>query len=422
MGGLSRKALQIKNLSGNDAIPALLLDAGNLLFKQQTVAHAQELITASGLMEIYQQMAYEAVAVGPYDLAAGIEFLKIGQAKGFPWLSANLMDKTGNPLFPATKIVQRDGIKIGLIGLTGKVAATSQGIILGDWRKILPGHLKQLSKECQLIVALSSLSGSDNTELARQFPEVHLLITADQQRGSVAPALERDTLITQTMSQGKFLGVLNIDWIPGGSWDKNQVPEQQGSQGKAPQNLINKFNSNFIPLNKNLPEDPQISALVESVKQRIFTHNQKAAAAGKQAPVENDKVDAGFSGIERCQDCHPRQAEFWRSTRHAQAYATLQKQQQNFNLDCLPCHVTGNPNPDKTGSWSLQSLLALPPTLQSVGCETCHGAGQAHADNPDKIKIKKKAEEKTCLACHTKERDAAFDYRQKSPKVTCPAN
>ena len=56
MGGLSRKALQIKKLSGNDAIPPLLLDAGNLLFKQQTVVHAQELITASGLMEIYQQM------------------------------------------------------------------------------------------------------------------------------------------------------------------------------------------------------------------------------------------------------------------------------------------------------------------------------------------------------------------------------
>ena len=359
------------------------------------------------------------MAVGPYDLAAGIEFLKTGQAKDFPWLSANLTDKAGNPIFKATKIVQRDGIKIGLIGLTGKVAATSQGIMVGDWRKVLPGHLQQMTKDCQLIVALSSLSGADNTELARQFPEVHIVITADQQRGSVAPALERDTLMTQTMSQGKYLGVLSIDWTPGGSWDKNQVQEQQGPHEKDRQNLFNKYNSNFIPLNKNLPEDPQIASLVEAIKQRIFTHNQQTTASRQQAPVASDKTHAGF---DRCQDCHPRQAEFWRSTRHAEAYATLQKQQQNFNLDCLPCHVTGNPAPDQTGSWSLKSLLALPPALQSVGCETCHGAGLTHADNPDNIKIKRRVEENTCRGCHTKERDAAFDYRQKIPKVTCPAN
>jgi len=105
MGGLSKKAYQINTLTDKNAPLPLLLDAGNLLFKQPTVAHAQELLTAAGLMEIYQQMAYDAVAVGPYDLAAGIEFLKNGHPQEFPWLSANLTDRQNTPLFPAVKIM-----------------------------------------------------------------------------------------------------------------------------------------------------------------------------------------------------------------------------------------------------------------------------------------------------------------------------
>ena len=69
----------------------------------------------------------------------------------------------------------------------------------------------------------------------------------------------------------------------------------------------------------------------------------------------------------------------------------------------------------------MESLLTLPAALQSVGCEACHGPGLTHADSPDKVKPQGKVKEKTCTACHTKERDPAFNYLEKILKVSCPA-
>ena len=417
MGGLSKKAYQVRNLADKNVPPAILLDAGNLLFKQMTVAHSQELLTAAGLMEIYQQMAYDAVAVGQHDLAAGIEFLKNSPAKDFPWLSANLMDKQNRPIFPAVKILERGAMKIGIIGLTGQIVALPPEIIVADWRKVLPGHLARLSKECQLLIVLSSLGGEDNTELTRQYPQVNVLITADRQQGNIAPRVDNSTIVTQTANQGKHLGVLNLDGISGSSMGKDR--EQGGGQtpGKELPHLVS---GDFIALSKNLPEDPQIAAGIEAIKQKISAHNQQSAASAKPLDAAANQFFSGLAGSARCRECHPRQTQFWSSTRHAGAYATLQRQQQNFNLDCLPCHITKNPVPDREAPLPVESLLALPPALQSVGCEACHGSGLAHADAPDTFKPHRKVEEKTCAACHSKDRDPAFDYQQKLPRVSCP--
>lgn len=421
MGGLSKKSYQIKALADKALPLAVHLDAGNLLFKQPTIAHSQELLTAAGLMEIYQQMAVDAVAVGPHDLAGGIDFLKNDQFKSFPWLSANLVDKHGNPLFSATKIVERGAMKIGIIGLTGPIAAPSPEIIVADWRKVLPEHLEQLAKECQLVVVLSSLSSEDNAELARQFPMLSVLITADKKQGNILPRVENNTLVTQTMSQGKYLGILNLDLTPGGSWSTDRGQEERIPSGKTQSQHLSTFNGNFIPLSKTLPEDPAITASVEVIQQRIAAHNQKSTNADNQQIADRDQSFSGMAGFARCRECHPLQAQFWSTTRHAGAYATLQRQRQNFNLDCLPCHISQNPDRDLTASTSIESLLTLPATLQTVGCEACHGAGRAHADQPNKAKTYRKVEEKICRACHTKERDPAFDYHEKSPQVSCPA-
>jgi 2',3'-cyclic-nucleotide 2'-phosphodiesterase (5'-nucleotidase family) len=420
MGGLSKKAYQISILADKNTSQPILLDAGNLLFKQLTVAHSQELHTAAGLMEIYQQMAYDAVGVGQHDLAAGIEFLKNSQTKDFPWLSANLTDKQNRPIFPAAKIIERGAMKIGIIGLTGSIAALSPEIIVADWRKVLPEHLARLSKECRLVIVLSSLSSEDNAELTRQFPQIHVLLTADRQQSNIA-RVNNSSLVAQTMSQGKYLGILNLDWLPGSSWSKGREQGDQKTSGKEPQQLLSRFSSDFVPLSKDLPEDPQIAASIEAIKQKISIHNQQSAASAKQLDSATNQFFSGLAGSARCRECHPLQAQFWNSTRHAAAYATLQRQQQNFNLDCLPCHITKNPVPEPAAPLPVESLLALPPVLHSVGCEACHGQGMAHADAPDTFKPRRKVEEKTCVACHSKDRDPAFDYMQKLPKVTCPA-
>ncbi len=68
-----------------------------------------------------------------------------------------------------------------------------------------------------------------------------------------------------------------------------------------------------------------------------------------------------------------RSSEKWQKTRHAKAYDSLAAKGQQFNQDCLPCHVTGV----VTGKEPY--ILTLPEALLQVGCEACHGPGRAHA-------------------------------------------
>ena len=114
MGGLSKKAFQISALSAQSDTPAIFVDAGNLLFKPKaSPATIDDEITASGIMDIQQLMAVDAVAVGPHDLAAGIDFLLAARSKGFPWLSANIVDRNGVPLLAPSLTMSRCGVDVG---------------------------------------------------------------------------------------------------------------------------------------------------------------------------------------------------------------------------------------------------------------------------------------------------------------------
>ena len=109
------------------------------------------------------------------------------------------------------------------------------------------------------------------------------------------------------------------------------------------------------------------------------------------------------------------QTVFQEGTRHFVAYKTLEDVQQNFNLECLECHVTfDRKNINST-------ILSLPPEMQQVGCEVCHGPGKIHASDPKSVNIIRKPPADICAECHTAERDDNFDYDSKLIIIGCPA-
>ncbi len=477
MGGLSKKAYQIKSIKTDQKKPALILDAGNLLFKQTTVSQSQELITALGIMEIYQRLSYDAVAVGPHDLAAGLGFLHEAENNGFPWLSANILDAGKKPLFRPSIVIKRAGLTIGIIGLTEPTAPVPQGITVTGWRNALSGQLAVLEKTCDLLVVLSNLSDQENADLVRDYPQIHILLSANRNQGNILPRVVNSTLITQTYSQGKYLGMLDLEWLPLRPWGKdfgqedlllhdrlsdldrqilraerlNSLPgaapanlpdfrqerqnilkrietlKQQVGQSENNKETFNFFQHSFIALNRNLPDDPEIAERVSHIKARINAHNQDSVTTNPQHNQEilseTDRKPAGYTGFSRCGECHASQTEFWKTTGHAQAYQTLMQQRQNFNLDCLPCHVTHAGNSTQEGAAEKkENLVGLHPTLRGVGCESCHGPGYAHAADPDHVRPQRKVEEKVCLACHAKDHSPGFDHKVKITKVSCPAN
>ena len=66
-----------------------------------------------------RMLKYDVGVPGNHDFDYGTDVLKQNtSATQFPWISANILDKTGQPLFPATLVVKRAGIRIGFFGLT----------------------------------------------------------------------------------------------------------------------------------------------------------------------------------------------------------------------------------------------------------------------------------------------------------------
>lgn len=98
---------------------------------------------------------------------------------------------------------------------------------------------------------------------------------------------------------------------------------------------------------------------------------------------------ADFVGSETCQGCHPEAYQTWLLSKHAHAKASLTPQQSK-DARCLSCH---SPN-DREG-------------VASVGCETCHGAGQFYSPeyvmkDPELSRLVGLVDptEKMCRTCH----------------------
>lgn len=119
-------------------------------------------------------------------------------------------------------------------------------------------------------------------------------------------------------------------------------------------------------------------------------------------------TDGAYLGWEQCATCHQEVTAAWKKSRHAKAFVSLKKSNQEGLPGCLKCHVTGY---EETGGFI---DFELTPELADVQCEECHGAGGRHvAGGGAKSDIVAKPSEEKCRKCHTPGQDKAFSYAQK---------
>ena len=158
-----------------------------------------------------------------------------------------------------------------------------------------------------------------------------------------------------------------------------------------------------------MPDHPAVLNVVEETKRLINELGQQNITGQKQW----NTGEKGFIGWRKCLDCHPAQTAKWQGTRHASAFLTLVEKKQQFNQECLPCHVTGADRLNPADSLMLNS------DLQVVGCESCHGPGLAHLGSPATVRTAPVVET-ACLNCHTTEQDDSFNFATDLKKLKCP--
>ena len=154
-----------------------------------------------------------------------------------------------------------------------------------------------------------------------------------------------------------------------------------------------------------------------AVKELFFSNLNRMEKQRRQSP---------FVGNGVCAACHAEIVASWQKSRHAHAFATLEKKGKHFDPECLACHVVGlkpwmAPEDafatDKifeggTGFLSLQTT----PHLKNVQCENCHGPARAHLEN-SKIKPANKDPKIICVSCHQGSHSPVFNFETYWPKI-----
>lgn len=129
------------------------------------------------------------------------------------------------------------------------------------------------------------------------------------------------------------------------------------------------------------------------------------------------RATARYVGVDVCATCHVQEAQAWRSSAHAEAWAALEGASASQRADCVGCHATGYLQP---GGYRDAAAGSTP--LTDAGCEACHGPGSDHVAGFNgggalAAYGELPRSDAACVACHTWERSPDFRWATAWPGV-----
>lgn len=445
LGGVDHAAVLLAR-SAPEATHRLVVGAGPMLFMNPGLEQdkrQQDLWKAQAIAEAMRDWQLAAWAPGVNDWAAGGEQLsELVRQSGAELLAGNLAG-SATPV-GSTKIVAVGDIRVGLVGAVS-ANAWPAGVKQADPLETLREGLAQLqTKGARLNIALIAAPRGEALRLIEQVPGFQLAILgkpSDRGEGNDAPVppvwLDR-TLVVQGpnhlqgvpfvdvhVRDGQFefadasgiqrqqrresleRRITELDqrieaWQRSGSVNEADLQARRADlarlraeletlQKPEPEPEGSFFRYEFVEVREELGSDEQVSARMNSYYKKVNEHNRVAFKDRKPPPLEPGQ--AGYVGVERCATCHEPAYRFWKGTRHARAYETLQRQHKEFNLDCVGCHVTGY---EKPGG----STVTFVDGLKDVQCESCHGPGARHVVDRRRESIDRVPKPALCETCH----------------------
>ncbi len=446
LGGVDHAAALTR---GNAAKAQLFLGAGPLFFMNPRLdeqAKTQDLWKAEALADSLNSMSLAAWAPGANDWAAGKDSLAaLAKRSGARPLAANLQGGAAEPV----RVVDAGGLKVGIAGISAPLVsgAAPEGVTVKDAAAALKKAKSQLDKRgAQVRIALLSLKRGQALRLMEDVTGFHLaLIGKPFDRGEAndaptPPVLIGPTLVVeapnhlQALARVDFymrdgstdfrdgtgvavaerrtrlasrlrelsdriaawekLGSVNAADLKARKKERDAVrKELEGLKEPAPPKSGSYFRYALQEVKQSSGNDAKVAKKLLSYFKRVNEHNRKAFK--DRVPPEVPEGKSRYLGVQSCAACHAEEVTFWRKTGHSRAYATLEKEHKQFNLDCVSCHVTGY---EKPGG----STVTHVKTLKNVGCENCHGPGARHVDDPqNKSLITLKPDKALCASeCH----------------------
>ena len=183
VGGVARRATTINQEKKKNPY-TLVLDAGDSLVGDQDPALKTQ---GKSSVEAMNRLGYDAMALGPGDLALGLATLRARMAEAkFPMLSANAV-VTGTADLVAKPYAVREfaGHRVAVVGLSGGNGTTEIGVRdpLAAAQKIVP----EARKEADIVILLSHAGQMIDQQIADQVPGIAAIVSGGE--GAAADGL-----------------------------------------------------------------------------------------------------------------------------------------------------------------------------------------------------------------------------------------
>jgi hypothetical protein len=417
MGGLARRVSYIKAFKhrSNLEVPTLYVEAGNLFTDDHYDGNAlpAEVITKNRwLVKAYGDARHDAANLSYVDLPYLSDLLKKEgydkRVEEYPFIqrlvSANIQaadDQHRSPVpYVIREITLKRGdvgkkIRIGIVGLTETKPVVAAGGTPGPSsfkvddpfetaKRIIP----ELKAKSDFIVVLAYMPLEATQRLATENPDIDTVVVGRQLSSMDEPQHFNRATIVAAYSQTKYLGELRV-YVRGDGTIENQL-------------------NRYVGLDSLIPDDPAALEIVNSAHSD-FTNEQNKSAQSATAKPALFGGESPYAGSESCSACHADAYEIWQKTGHAHAMATLERKNEQFDNECVGCHVVGF---QKGGFQSLYTT----PQLANVQCESCHGPGRDHVSKPAKG-YGSFATPVGCMQCHTRPNSPDFDFGTYWPKI-----
>lgn len=440
-GGIDRAALQVME-TRKGARPVLYIDGGDSLFGEPTLAPAQvpqEELKAKTLAEAMKRMGLAVRATGELDDVRGVAFR---QSLGLPELPPG-----GVKLLPAGArqvgvVAAQDAAQL----VQGSAEARKQGadFVVALFHGTVAqaqAAAEQPGLEANLILAThtaSEFSGEEHKRVNATVPVVGLqskgreLLRMDlsygPQKGPFAPVKSQDEADREVAALDQRMAMLNKEInLPGIDPQLHKLKQAKLEELVArKQQLLtqpaeiptgtNAYSVRFLPLESSLQGQPEVKALITEYDREVGKLNLTwAKEHGQDCPAPK-KGEAAFVGNKACQECHQEAFPVWEQSKHSHAWATLEEKGKQFHLNCVSCHVTGYEQPG--GVCRLDKVAGR----ENVGCESCHGPGSIHAEDPTPKNIVRSPGRELCVTCHNPENSPHFDFATYFPRVLGPGH
>ena len=204
-----------KNVNDN----ALLLDAGDTLHGTIFANIAQ----GQSVIEAINKMNLTAMTAGNHDFNYGYKRLvELKNLANFPILGSNVIDENGNPILDQGRIVEVNGVKIGIFGISTPETKTksspvnTEGLTFDDTIKVSKNEVENLkAKGADIVICISHLgideeSDDTSTKVADNVSGIDVMIDGHSHSQLDEGKFEKTTLIAQTGAHGYNLGEVTI--------------------------------------------------------------------------------------------------------------------------------------------------------------------------------------------------------------------